>query len=216
MNGLTDSGEAGHRFIQPEPARSLAKKSDANNVGGTESFWQMVGFSDDAVQITLVNRTQQPVGLPSFSSVIGDACSLKQFADAEFDIVFSNSVIEHLGTFEHQRQMADEVRRVGKRYFVQTPNRYFPIEPHFEFPFFQFMPILFSAWIASHFALGWYGKFPSHEAAKKEIASIHLLSKHELERLFSEASICEEKLGGITISLIAYHGWGDDLKGQLR
>jgi hypothetical protein len=187
------------RRVQP-PVRIL-------DVGGTEIFWQMVGGCNRDIQITLLNLTEQPVSQANFTSVMGDARSLTQFADAEFDVVFSNSVIEHLGAYENQRRMADEVKRVGKRYFIQTPNRNFPIEPHFEFPFFQFMPIRVSAWIASHFALGWYGKFPSYEAAKKEIASIHLLSKRELERLFSEATICEEKLGGITISLIAYYGW---------
>lgn len=55
---------------------------------------------------------------------------MKQFQDNEFDAVFSNSVIEHVGDYEAQRQMANEIMRVGKRYFVQTPNFYFPIEPH--------------------------------------------------------------------------------------
>ena len=60
------------------------------------------------------------------------------FKDKSFDAVFSNSVIEHVGTFEDQKMMANEVIRVTNFYFIQTPNLYFPIEPHFLVPFFQF------------------------------------------------------------------------------
>ncbi len=192
--------------------RQVQKPMRILDVGGTETFWEMVGFCDDDVQITVLNLAKQPVTKPNFSSVVGDARSMQQFANAEYDVVFSNSVIEHLGGHESQQQMANEIRRVGKRYFVQTPNRYFPIEPHFEFPLFQFMPLTVRAWMASHFALGWYGKFPSFAAAKTEINSIRLLSKQELKNLFPGSTVREERLVGIAISLIAYGGWGDSLK----
>jgi hypothetical protein len=61
---------------------------------------------------------------------------MPQYRDKEFDIAFSNSVIEHVGNDLRIRQMADEVRRVGRNY-LQTPNYYFPLEPHFFFPFFH-------------------------------------------------------------------------------
>jgi ubiquinone/menaquinone biosynthesis C-methylase UbiE len=187
--------------------RQVQKPMRILDVGGTETFWEMVGFCDDDVQITVLNLAKQPVTKPNFSSVVGDARSMQQFANAEYDVVFSNSVIEHLGGHESQKQMANEIRRVGKRYFVQTPNRYFPIEPHFEFPLFQFMPLTIRAWMITHFELGWYLKFPSYEAAKTEIRSIRLLSMPELKELFPEANVREERFGVFTISLIAYGGW---------
>ena len=61
------------------------------------------------------------------------------FGDGEFDVAFSNSVIEHVPP-ELQAKFASEVGRVADRYFVQTPNRYFPIEPHYQLPLFQFLP----------------------------------------------------------------------------
>ncbi|WP_255695553.1 methyltransferase domain-containing protein [Rhodohalobacter sp. 614A] len=57
-----------------------------------------------------------------FQYVQGDALDMHMFEDKSFDVVFSNSVIEHVGSFENQRRFADEVRRVGKAYWVQTPD----------------------------------------------------------------------------------------------
>lgn len=62
--------------------------------------------------------------------VSGDACCAPQYPDKSFDVVFSNSVIEHVGDDEKQAQFALEVRRIGKSYWVQTPSKYFPIEAH--------------------------------------------------------------------------------------
>ena len=69
-----------------------------------------------------------------------DATNLHEFGDASFDIAFSNSVIEHLSTFENQARMAAEVRRVARAYWVQTPNFWFPIEPHFLVPAWHWLP----------------------------------------------------------------------------
>ena len=112
------------------------------DIGGTEMFWKTMKWchADHGVHITLINRTEQTITTEGISADIGDARSLKQYKDGSFDIVFSNSVIEHLESFPNQQRMADEVRRVGLRYFVQTPNKGFPLEPHFLFPFFQFLP----------------------------------------------------------------------------
>jgi len=55
--------------------------------------------------------------------------------DGEFDLVFSNSVIEHVGDFERMRQFVHEARRVAKSYWIQTPSKWFPIEPHCGMPF---------------------------------------------------------------------------------
>ena len=110
------------------------------DVGGTEGYWKMGKLNDDQVFVTLLNLTQVDVTMPNMTSIAGDARKIQE-SDLSFDIVFSNSVIEHVGTYKDQMQMAKEVHRIGKHYFVQTPNKYFPLEPHFLFPFFQFLPI---------------------------------------------------------------------------
>lgn len=187
----------------PRPVRIL-------DVGGTAAFWEMMGFaSHDAVEITLLNRTREPVSLPHFASVVGDARGMDGFRDREFDVVFCNSVIEHLGNLDDMHKMAGEIRRVGQRYFVQTPNRYFPLEPHFFFPGFQFLPLRAQIWLTTHFNLGAFAhanEYP-YDAVKQAIQDIRLLSQKEFMRLFPEANLYRERFAGLTVSLIAYHGW---------
>jgi SAM-dependent methyltransferase len=76
---------------------------------------------------------------PGIRYVQGDACALP-FADGEFDVVFSNAVIEHVGGHERQRQMVSEAIRVGRHVFITTPNRRFPVEVHTRLPFVHWLP----------------------------------------------------------------------------
>jgi SAM-dependent methyltransferase len=76
---------------------------------------------------------------PGIAYVQGDACALP-FADGEFDIVFSNAVIEHVGGRDRQRQFVSEAIRVGRRVFITTPNRRFPMEVHTRLPLVHWLP----------------------------------------------------------------------------
>jgi hypothetical protein len=142
-----------------------------------------------------------------FTSVVGDATDLSLFADDAFDVVFSNSVIEHVGDLDMQRRMAQEVQRVGRRYFVQTPNYYFPIEPHYLFPGFQWMPLEWRAWLLHHFDMGWSKRKATREEARQSVGSVRLLRKGEFTSLFPEAHVYDEKVYGLTKSFVAYGGW---------
>lgn len=177
------------------------------DVGGRETIWVKEGFCDpqtrDRVQITILNIGKEKTTAPNVVSVVGDARNMSQFADNEFDIVFSNSVIEHVGSYEDKRQMAREVRRVGKKYFVQTPNFYFPIEPHFMYPCFQFLPLPLKVWILTNIGRR-HRKVETKEKARGIIDSIQLLNKREFKELFPQAVIFEEKIWGLTKSFIAY------------
>jgi SAM-dependent methyltransferase len=123
---------------------------------------------------------------------VADATKLP-FADGEFPLAFSSSVIEHIPK-DLQQAFADEIRRVSKRYYVQTPNRYFPIEPHYQFPFFQFFPERLQRALNNRFTLGWRDKGDWEEA--------NLLSARDLRRLFPDGEIHREKLFGLTKSLM--------------
>jgi SAM-dependent methyltransferase len=107
---------------------------------------------------------------PDIRYVQGDACALP-FADGEFDIVFSNAVIEHVGGRERQRQLVSEALRVGRRVFITTPNRRFPVEVHTRLPFVHWLP----------------GRVADrvYDASGNGFAKeIHLLSKSAFEALF--------------------------------
>jgi hypothetical protein len=177
------------------------------DVGGAEGYWKTMGMDgDDQVFITLLNLTKEDVTLPNLTGVVGDAREL-EFDDNSFDAVFSNSVIEHVGDRTDQIKMANEVRRVGQRYFVQTPNRYFPLEPHFLFPFFQFLPVTVRMRLLQNFSLGWFPRTPEPTRAREIVESIRLLGRDEFLGLFPGSGLYEEKVFGMTKSFVAYGGW---------
>ncbi len=185
----------------PRPVKIL-------DVGGTELFWERMGFADDEnYQITILNLSKTESHHSNISLVIGDARDMSEFGDGAFDVAFSNSVIEHVGGPAEQRQMAEEVMRVGKRYFVQTPNCGFPFEPHFLFPFFQFLPVGLRVFMIRRFSLGWYPRISDKEEATKAAKSVRLLRRREVADLFPDGKIRDEKLLGMTSSFIVYGRW---------
>src|SRR4051794_7678721 len=94
------------------------------DVGGYPGDW--TGVIPIGSPVTFLNVGYPPMGPlpPRFTCLTGDGRQMK-FPDKSFDIVFSNSVIEHVGSFEDQMRFASELRRVGKKLFIQTPNRWF-------------------------------------------------------------------------------------------
>ena len=107
---------------------------------------------------------------PGIRYVQGDACELP-FGDGEFGIVFSNAVIEHVGDRERQRQLVSEAVRVGRRVFITTPNRRFPIEVHTRLPVVH--------WLPDPIAHRAYRR-----AGKSFATEIHLLSSRSFRALF--------------------------------
>jgi hypothetical protein len=191
-----------HLFFKEITQRFGVKK--VLDIGGTQNYWNTYYEDIKHLDITLVNLSREHVFFDNLKSEIGDATNLKNYSENEFDLVFSNSVIEHLFSKENQKKMANEIRRVGKSYFIQTPNKYFPLEPHFLFPFFQFLPNFLKLFLLQNFSLGHIGRIKDREKAQKQIDEIKLLSKSEFKKLFPEANIFEEKFLFLTKSFIAY------------
>jgi hypothetical protein len=188
--------------------RTLRGHAEILDIGGTQEFWTlMTGGDPGNARVTLLNIERQPVTSSKFVSIEGDARAMPELPDRSFDVVFSNSVIEHLGTYENQRSMAREVMRVGKRYFVQTPNKRFPLEPHFLFPWFQYLPSGVRARMVHRFNVGWYQRIPDLAAAKAEVDSIQLLTRRRFTALFPGARLHVERMAGLPKSFVAYGGW---------
>lgn len=218
IKSLADNSDSGSLATRMRRARfafflSLLSRLSGDveilDIGGTQEFWSLMpGSGREDMRVTLLNVEHQQVTSDRFVSVVGDARRMPQIGDKSFDVVFSNSVIEHVGDFTQQRSMADEIRRVGMRYFVQTPNKRFPLEPHFLFPWFQYLPSAVRATMLNRFDLGWYRRMPDLEAARAEVDSIQLLTKSRFAELFPEASLHVERFGGLAKSFVAYYGWG--------
>lgn len=182
----------------PRPVKVL-------DVGGEIRFWEIVGLAGSPeFEITLLNRFDQRPPYPNLHSRLGDAVDLQVFPDRAWTVVFSNSVIEHLGDLDHQMRMADEIRRVGEHYFVQTPNRSFPIEPHFLLPFFPYYPEKFQVALVQRFNLGWYRRRRELESARTLVREHRLLTEAELRRLFPDGRIYRERVLGLVKSLVVY------------
>ena len=186
----------------------LPRGSSVLDVGGTPQFWEGETLvTTGAIRVTIVNLESYVSANPAIKQLACDARDMRMFADNAFDAVFSNSVIEHVWSLRDQQKMAGEVQRVAPRYFVQTPNRYFPLEPHFLLPLFQFYPRRLQVELLRRRDLGWMHRQPDYQDALREVSQIRLLNSTEMKSLFPGASLYRERLGGLTKSLVVYRGW---------
>ena len=175
------------------------------DLGGTVYFWENRGWlNNPKVDITLLNLEAEDTGATNIQSVAGSAIDLSSYQDNAFDIVFSNSVIEHLYTWDNQVKMAKESRRVGQYHFVQTPNKYFFIEPHYRLPFFDAVPDKIAYQILTKTPIA-HGKRWEPEMAKTWLAELRLLSKKEVRTLFPDSLLYVETFLGMTKSFTAHN-----------
>ena len=172
------------------------------DIGGTAEFWQALPglYREPDVSITVVNLGSDDRQDANIRVLDGNACALP-FEDNSFDIIHSNSVIEHVGHWHEMVKMAGEVRRLAPNYFVQTPNIWFPVEPHFKLPFIHWLPEQTRSAIIQ--ATGRSRKFRDAGEATLYVQRISLLSATQLSCLFPEAHIWREKVAGLTKSLVA-------------
>lgn len=161
------------------------------DVGGTPRIWRMFRY---VAHITLLNRDGYQDS--EYQAVIGDACQLP-YAEGSFDLAFSNSVIEHV---EDQQSMADELRRVGRYVYCQTPCRWFPVEPHFIALFVHWLPASWGRWKMLHkFSL----HFLLNRGSEPWTEPVYWLSKQDMKRLFPDCEILTERFFGWPKSFIA-------------
>jgi ubiquinone/menaquinone biosynthesis C-methylase UbiE len=177
----------------------IKSKTAVLDIGGREFNWSLMSF---VPRVTILNISEQGGRSGKFEWVIGDARELP-YPDKSFEIVYSNSVIEHLGSVDDQRKFAAECRRVGRSYFVQTPNRNFPIEPHVLTPFFHWLPKKWQGRLLRNFTV--WGWITRPDSAKRHwfLNTTRMLTRTELQSLFPDAEIKSERFFGLTKSLIA-------------
>jgi hypothetical protein len=175
------------------------------DIGGTLDYWRTYQGELDwsRVDVTLVNLGEEQTELQGFRSLAGDARHLSQFEDDSFDVVHSNSVIEHVGRWNDMASMAAEVRRLAPAYFLQTPYFWFPMEPHARTLFLHWMPESWRYRLLMRRSLGFWRQQPDVGSATTAIQSALLLDRLQLQFLFPDARIVSERCLGLTKSLIA-------------
>ena len=171
------------------------------DLGGTTVFWTRAPVRPKFV--TVINLKEPGQALSWLRPIAGDAINAPDLiAGDTFDLVFSNSLIEHLGGHMQRVRFAEVVRSIAPRYAVQTPYRYFPIEPHWLFPGMQFLPIKAQGWLAPRWPLGMTKGRPQ-EQAQDEVMFTELLSLTEMRSYFPDARILFERFGGLPKSMTA-------------
>jgi hypothetical protein len=173
------------------------------DLGGRLRTWQRAPVRPRRLHVVNVEAPQGEV--PEWAEVDqGDACALPaHIVKRRYDLVFSNSVIEHVGGHERRLRFAESVHKLADAYWVQTPYRYFPVEPHWLAPGLQFLPIAARAKVAQHWPLAIW-RPASYEEALKRILNVELLDCTQMRYYFPSSTLRTEKLFGITKSLIAY------------
>jgi hypothetical protein len=169
------------------------------DVGGTRYIWSLLPQQPHLVLLNLNAPEQRD---DDILDVIGDARKLP-FKDNSFDLVFSNSLIDHLFTFEQQKLFADECRRVAKCYVVQSPNQRFLIEPHLLTPFIHWLPKRLRTALIRNFTLWGLITRPSKDQCAAFVDEVRMLTHREMEALFPEANIWTERVFGLAKSLTA-------------
>jgi hypothetical protein len=169
------------------------------DLGGDVRAWRQAPVRP--AHVTLLNVAPQEVEEPWISALVGDACDPPDLPAA--DLAYSNSVIEHVGGHQRRKDFAVVVRDAAPAYWVQTPNRYFPIEPHFMFPGLQFAPRGAQASLIRRWPLGNHADVTDHDQALGDALDIELIAHAEMEFYFPDAKILRERFAGLTKSLIA-------------
>jgi len=173
------------------------------DVGGLVKLWHNEVPIDSSVTCLNLDYYPVPPEAPQrYRSLMGDGRKM-DFPDRSFDIACSNSTIEHVGDWGDQQRFAAEVRRVGRQYFVQTPNRWFFIEPHFISPFIHFLPRAWARKLLPWLSLRAWMRHGDNRDLNELAGELRLLDYGELKALFPDAEIHREKWLGLTKSFIA-------------
>jgi hypothetical protein len=172
------------------------------DLGGTADAWLQAPVRP--ARVHLLNLETPPADLPGWmDSDLADACELPgSVLKGPYDLVVSNSVLEHVGGHERRQRFADAVHRLADLHWVQTPYRYFPVEPHWLFPGFQFLPVAARTVVARHWPLV-HTPPADRAAALRAALGVELVSRTELAFYFPGSEIRSERMAGLVKSLIA-------------
>lgn len=189
----------------------ITSETSVLDIGGTPDCWELLTVRPRLVLLNTPRAGEDLAGAAEW--VAGDGRALP-FRDGGFDVVFSNSVIEHVGDAESQRRFAREVMRVGRAWWVETPNRWFPVEQHLLTPFVHWLPKVWQRKIVPRWTV-WQALARVSEDRRRfyvehYLKDVRLLGAGELREMFPPARVIRERVCGVTKSLVAAKGRAAD------
>lgn len=192
------------RKVQAMIDRLLARHGEIRvlDAGGRAEYWNMLAPAvADRVQLTILNYSAELADYSDktaahvrYENVTGNACNMPQYGDGAFHLVHSNSVIEHVGSYANMMAFAREVRRVGQDYYVQTPNFWFPIDPHIAFPCLHWLPDSVRIAVMTRMSVGVAGK-TDFAGAVERIDDCRMIGQATMRALFPDARHSAERFG---------------------
>jgi hypothetical protein len=211
----TQSGARRARILM-QFTQTLRRPLRIMDLGGTASMWQRWGLSEsDEFRITLVNSDEidksQPrpvVPTQYMDEVQENVLNLSSRDFQPYDLIFSNSLLEHLPSRDEQAQLAAAIAGSGRPYFIQVPNKYCIIDPHFPHPFAAFfatLPRHVRARMLTLHRLGSSRRCQTYAEAMERMRYYNPLGRADMEALFPKAAIQVERMAGLPMSILAMH-----------
>jgi len=185
--------------------------------GGDGSYMDRFGPELNNYSVIIADISEEAISKAQkkgYKSIIIDAANnILPFKDNEIDCIFCNSVIEHItipkdqlwseisysnefykNSHSIQQQFASEIIRCSKKYYVQTPHKYFPIESHTWFPFVGYLKRRSQLKLLKLINRFW---------VKKSQPDWNLLTEKVMQQLFPDAEIIVVKKLGFKKEIIA-------------
>jgi hypothetical protein len=172
------------------------------DLGGRVESWRRAPVRP--LHVHVVNLEPADPDPPNWIQVdCADACALPSSIRARhYDLVFSNAVLEHVGGHAKRLAFAAAVSQASQRHWIQTPYRYFPVEPHWLFPWFQQLPVATRAFISQRWPL-LHSPSADRQDALSAVMQVELLGQTEMGYYFPDSAILSERIGPLIKSLIA-------------
>jgi hypothetical protein len=176
------------------------------DLGGTVDAWLQTPLRP--AHVTVLNLSEPGTSDQDWiTAVTGDACDAPTVLAAatgehEYDFVYSNAVLEHVGGHANRERFARAARELAPRHWVQTPYRYFPLEPHWLFPGMQFLPVAARAQIAVHWPLA-HSPARSVEEGRSAVLWTDLIGIAEMQEYFPTSRLHYERAAGLVKSIVA-------------
>lgn len=173
------------------------------DLGGTVEYWLRAPVRPRLVH--LVNLGDEPTEAPPpwIRWDIADATDIPgSLLAGPYDLVYSNSVIEHVGGHVQRSAFARNATSLAPRHWIQTPYRYFPVEPHWVAPMMQYLPLALRARMGMHWPLV-HTKATSLQQAIDGQLQVELLDITAMRHYFPDSTMVYDRFFGLVKSVIA-------------